>query len=64
MYLMKRQPLGPPELALRGAVVLVKGSLHAGLWYMRASVSFASLQIDFCHFKLPSSPLTKAHSNS
>lgn len=38
----------PPELALRGAVVLVKDLLHTGLWYMRGSVSFASLQIDFC----------------
>lgn len=54
----------PPELALRGTVVLVKGLLHTGLWRVRGFVSFASLQIDFCHFKLLSSPSTKAHSSS
>lgn len=48
-----------PELALRGAVVLVKGLLHTGLWCMRGSLSFASFQIDFCHFKLLFSPLDK-----
>lgn len=53
-----------PELALRGAVVLVKGLLHTGLWYMRGSVSFASLQINFYLFKLLSSLSTKAYSNS
>lgn len=58
--------LCPPELALReGGCGVSEGlTTHRAVVYMRAFVSFASLQIDFCHLKLLSSPSTKAHSSS
>lgn len=40
-----------PEFTRRGAVLLMKGLLHTWLWCMRGSMSFVSLQIDFCHFE-------------